>query len=306
MDGAFKRMVVTGREGQVVRSLLERGALNGLFDVVALGRPELDLLDPERIDAALRQVRPDIIVSAAAYTAVDRAETDEADAHAINAVAPGHIAAAAARLGVPVIHLSTDYVFDGEKPEPYLETDPVGPASAYGRTKLAGERAVAEATENHVILRTAWVYSPFGRNFLKTMLQLAESRDRIDVVDDQVGNPTSALDMADGILAIAGNLLDSASASLRGLFHMTGSGSASWADFAREILAASGRHGGPIAAVGQIPTAAYPMPARRPANSRLDCGKLEQAHGVRLGDWKYATAETVERLVKENAVSRKP
>lgn len=306
MDGALKRMVVTGREGQVVRSLLERGALNGLFDVVALGRPELDLRDPERIDAALRQARPDIIVSAAAYTAVDRAETDEAEAHAINAVAPGRIAAAAARLGVPVIHLSTDYVFDGEKPEPYLETDPVGPASAYGRTKLAGERAVAEATENHVILRTAWVYSPFGRNFLKTMLQLAESRDRIDVVDDQVGNPTSALDMADGILAIACNLLDSNSASLRGLFHMTGSGSASWANFAKEIFAASGRHGGPIAAVGQIPTAAYPTPARRPANSRLDCGKLEQAHGVRLGDWKHATAETVERLVKESAVGREP
>lgn len=299
MDGQRKRMVVTGREGQIVRSLLERGAPNGLFDVVALGRPELDLGEPDGIDAALGQARPDVIVSAAAYTAVDRAETEEARAHAVNAVAPGRIAAVAARLGVPVIHLSTDYVFDGEKPDPYLETDPVGPASAYGRTKLAGERAVAQATDNHVILRTAWVYSPFGRNFLKTMLLLAESRDRMDVVDDQVGNPTSALDIADGILAIAGNLLADDAARLRGTFHMTGSGSASWADFASEILAVSARCGGPAAAIGRIPSSAYPTPARRPSNSRLDCGKLHEAHGVRLGSWRHAAAQTVARLIGE-------
>lgn len=301
MNGKRKRIVVTGREGQVVRSLLERGALSDRFDVVALGRPELDLRDPDGIAGAFRQARPDIIVSAAAYTAVDRAETEEAEAHAINAVAPGRIAEVAAALGVPVIHLSTDYVFDGEKPKPYLETDPVGPTSAYGRTKLAGERAVAEATDNHVILRTAWVYSPFGRNFLKTMLMLAESRDQINVVDDQLGNPTSALDIADGILVVAGNLLDSDAPQLRGTFHMTGSGSANWADFATEIFAASAQQGGRSAAVGRIPSSAYPTPARRPANSQLDCGKLERAHGVRLGDWKRATVETVTRLVREGA-----
>lgn len=299
MNGTRKRMVVTGREGQVVRSLLERGALSARFDIVTLGRPELDLCDPDRIDAALRQARPDVIVSAAAYTAVDRAETEEAEAHVINAAAPGRIAGIAADLGVPVIHLSTDYVFNGEKAEPYLETDPVGPTSAYGRTKLSGERAVAEVTDNHVILRTAWVYSPFGRNFLKTMLTLAKSRDRVDVVDDQHGNPTSALGIADGILAVASNLLDSDAPQLRGIFHMTGSGSASWADFAMEIFAASARHGGPAAFVGRIPSSAYPTPARRPANSQLDCGRLERTHGVRLGDWKRATAETVARLVRE-------
>lgn len=298
MSDKARRMVVTGKEGQVVRSLLERGPLGRKFEIVALGRPALDLGDPDGIVAALQQARPDVIVSAAAYTAVDRAETDEAVAHVVNAVAAGRIAVTAALLGVPVIHLSTDYVFDGEKSEPYMETDLVGPTSAYGRTKLAGERAVAEATDNHVILRTAWVYSPFGRNFLKTMLQLAESRDRINVVDDQTGNPTSALDIADGILAIAGNLLGSDAANLRGTFHMTASGAASWADFAAEIFAASARHGGPRAEVGRIPSSAYPTPARRPANSRLDCGKLERAHGVRLGDWRHATAETVARLVK--------
>jgi dTDP-4-dehydrorhamnose reductase len=299
MDGKRKRMVVTGREGQVVRSLLERGALSDRFEIVALGRPEVDLRNPDGVDAALRMAQPDIIVSAAAYTAVDRAETEEAEAHAINAIAPGRIAGVAADLDIPIIHLSTDYVFDGEKPRPYLETDRVGPASAYGRTKLAGERAVAEATDNHVILRTAWVYSPFGRNFLKTMLTLAESRDQVNVVDDQRGNPTLALDIADGILVIAGNLLDSDALQLRGIFHMTGSGSASWADFAAEIFAASAKRGGPSAAVGRIPSSAYPTPARRPANSQLDCGKLDWVHGVRLSGWKYAMAVTVERLIKE-------
>ena len=180
--------------------------------------------------------------------------------------------------------------------EPYLETDPVGPTSVYGRTKLAGERAVAQATSNHVILRTAWVYSPFGRNFLKTMLLLAESRDRIDVVDDQIGNPTSALDIADGILAVAGNLLADDAARLRGTFHMTGSGFASWADFAAEIFAASNHYGGPTAEVRRIPTTAYSTPVRRPANSYLDCGKLERVHGVGLPDWRSAILKIVARL----------
>lgn len=301
MSRRMRRLVVTGREGQVARSLLERG--QGTFEIVAVGRPNLDLCQPERIKAALQQARPDVIVSAAAYTAVDRAESDEETAYRINATAPGEIAAAAARLDVPVIHLSTDYVFDGNKSAPYLETDPVGPASAYGRTKLAGERAVAGATDNHVILRTAWVYSPFGRNFLKTILHLAESHDHINVVDDQTGNPTSALDIADAILTVAGNVLASEAAPLRGLFHMTGSGEASWADFAMEILATAACHNGPTAVIGRIPTSAYPTPARRPANSRLDWRKLEEAHGIHLHDWRQATAETVVRLLRESGRS---
>lgn len=294
-----RRMIVTGCEGQVVRSLLERGQ-GSVFEVVALGRPDLDLFEPERIEAVLRRAHPDVIVSAAAYTAVDRAETDVEAAHVANAVAPGLISTVAASLGVPVVHLSTDYVFDGTKTTSYVETDPVGPASVYGRTKLAGERAVATGTENHVILRTAWVYSPFGRNFLKTMLHLAESRDRIDVVDDQVGNPTSALAIADAILAVASNLFASSAPQLRGLFHMTSEGKATWADFATAIFAASARCGGPSADVGRIPTSAYPTPARRPANSRLDCEKLERVHGIRLGDWKQAVAKMVERLAKDH------
>ncbi len=293
-----KRMIVTGREGQVVLSLLERGAEDGRFEVIALGRPQLDLSAPETIEAALHQARPDVIVSAAAYTAVDQAESDEDAATVINGVAAGKIAEAAAQLGVPVIHLSTDYVFDGSKDAAYVESDPVGPIGAYGRSKLAGEQAVATATSNHAILRTAWVYSPFGKNFLKTMLKLAETRDSLNVVDDQVGNPTSALDIADAVLAVAANLLESDDPALRGTFHMTGTGEASWADFAIEIFARSADMGGPTVEVGRIPSSAYPTPAKRPANSRLDCSLLEARHGTRFPDWKQSTSIIVERLAR--------
>lgn len=295
---ARKRMVVTGREGQVVLSLLERGAKHDRFEVIALGRPELDLSAPDTIEAALREARPDVIVSAAAYTAVDQAESDEEAATVINGVAAGKIAQAAAALGVPVIHLSTDYVFDGSKTAAYVETDPVSPIGAYGRSKLAGEQAVAAATPNHAILRTAWVYSPFGKNFLKTMLKLAETRDSLNVVDDQIGNPTSALDIADAVLTVASNLVASNDPALRGSFHMTGTGEASWADFAIEIFARSADAGGPTAEVGRIPSSAYPTPAKRPANSRLDCSRLADIHAVRLPDWKQSTANIVERLAR--------
>jgi dTDP-4-dehydrorhamnose reductase len=298
MSAVRQRMIVTGREGQVVQSLLERGQGNSRFEVITLGRPELDLSRPDEIGAVLRAARPDVIVSAAAYTAVDQAETDEEAATVINGTAAGRIAETAAALGVPIIHLSTDYVFDGSKAGPYLENDPVAPIGAYGRSKLAGEKAVVAASPNHAILRTAWVYSPFGKNFLKTMLRLAETRDSLNVVNDQVGNPTSALDIADGVMKIAGNLLDDGAANLRGIFHMTGTGEASWADFAVEIFAQSRHRGGPAAEVGRIPASQYPTPARRPANSRLNCSLIEARHGVRLPHWKTSTAETIERLAR--------
>lgn len=298
MSSIRRRMVVTGCEGQVVRSLLECGHANDRFEIVALGRPSLDLREPESIDAVLRQTLPDIIVSAAAYTAVDQAETDETTATVVNGIAPGKIAAVADSIGIPVIHISTDYVFDGSKSQPYLEGDQVAPTGAYGRSKLAGERYVTSATDNHAILRTAWVYSPFGRNFLKAMLRAAQVRDTLTVVDDQIGNPTSALDIADGILRIAFNLLESNDAGLRGTFHMAGSGEASWAAFATEIFSLSAYHGGPSARVVRIPSQAYPTPTKRPANSRLDCTKLEKVHGVTLGDWRQSTARVIERVLK--------
>lgn len=294
------RILVTGRRGQVVSALRERAAARRDLDVIALGRPALDLAHARGIEAAITACRPDAIVSAAAYTAVDQAETDEAAALAVNAVAPGLIGRAAARLGVPVIHLSTDYVFDGAKPAPYVEDDAVGPLGVYGRSKLAGELALAAATPDHVILRTAWVYSPFGRNFVRTMLTLARERDEVAVVADQVGNPTSALDIADGILRIVDNLRVSAAPARRGIFHMAGAGACSWADFARAIFARSALSGGPAARVRPIPAADYPAAAPRPAHSQLDCGRLAAIHGVRLPPWPDALGPVVDRLVGEH------
>jgi dTDP-4-dehydrorhamnose reductase len=194
-----RRLLVTGLKGQVARCLLERGALNETFEIIAIGRPDLDLTKPNGIYGAVTAAKPDVIVSAAAYTAVDQAESEPELAHMINAVSAGKLATAAAKLNVPIVHLSTDYVFDGTKDSPYLEIDPVAPLGVYGRSKLLGEEAVAAATPNHAIVRTAWVYSPYGQNFLKTMLRLAESRDVVSVVSDQYGNPTAAHDIADGI-----------------------------------------------------------------------------------------------------------
>lgn len=291
------RLIVTGREGQVVRSLLEK-APGTQFNVVPLGRPELDLGgEVDAIISAIAAARPDVIVSAAAYTQVDKAERERELAFAINERGAGAIARAAHRLSVPLIHLSTDYVFDGSKSSPYVEEDPTKPTGVYGASKLAGERAVLDNHDNCVVLRTAWVYSAFGTNFVKTMLRLAAERDEIRVVADQFGNPTCALDIAQGILSIASNLLGASDPALRGIFHMAGAGEASWAEFAKAIFAASAEVQGPTAIIKPIGTSEYPTAASRPANSRLDSAKLERAHGVRLPDWHQSMKKIVERLV---------
>jgi dTDP-4-dehydrorhamnose reductase len=274
--------------------------------VIALGRPILDLsADPQAVGAALEAARPEVIVSAAAYTAVDKAESEPQLAAAVNVDGAAAVARAANAMGVPLIHLSTDYVFDGTKSEPYVEEDPTGPTGVYGKTKLAGEQAVLSAHDNVAILRTAWVYSPFGANFVKTMLRLANERDEVGVVADQYGNPTSALDIAEAVFVVADNLAASGSTSLRGVFHTAGAGDASWADFAEAVFVASGSARGPSAHVRRIATAEFPTPARRPANSRLDCSKLARAHGVRLPDWRVSTTTVVARLIEANRRSEK-
>ena len=295
------RLVVTGRQGQVARSLVERAA-NTDFDVVTLERPQLDLAGPaDRIIAAIEGSQPQIIVSAAAYTAVDKAESEPELAFAVNEGGARAVAQAASRLSVPLIHLSTDYVFDGLKSAPYVEDDPTGPTGVYGASKLGGEKAALAEHADCAILRTAWVYSPFGANFVKTMLRLAGDRDEVAVVADQRGNPTSALDIADGILRIARNMADSSGEGLRGIFHMTAAGEASWAEFAEAIFAASAEQGGANARVRPIQTADYPTPARRPANSRLDSSKLSRLHGVSLPEWHSSLKEVVSRLVQTGA-----
>lgn len=290
------RIAVTGVTGQVVTALIERGAAHGVT-VLPVGRPDFDLAEPGNALPVFSALKPDVVVSAAAYTAVDKAENEADLAMAINGRGAGRVAEAAAELGVPIIHISTDYVFDGSKPAPYVETDPTAPLGVYGRSKLAGEQAVAQAQPDHVILRTAWVYSPFGNNFLKTMMRLAAERPELRVVADQVGNPTSALDIADGVIGVTRNLLDRPDQSLRGVFHMVGSGDASWADFAAAIVTEFAAHGGNRAEVRPIGTADYPTPARRPANSRLSTDKLAQAHGLRLPHWHGSMRQVVSRLM---------
>lgn len=293
------KIAVTGTTGQVVTSLIERGTAAG-HDVIAIGRPDLDLADPASVVRALKGAAPDVVVSAAAYTAVDKAESESDLAFAVNGAGPGAVAQAAKVFGVPLIHISTDYVFDGTLDRPYVESDPTGPTGVYGASKLAGERAVLDGHDNSAVLRVAWVYSPFGGNFVKTMLRLAADRDDLGVVGDQVGNPTSALAIADGILQVATNMVADSSPSLRGIFHMTAPGEASWADFAQAIFAASTARGGPSASVRPIGTADYPTPAIRPANSRLDCGLIARVHGVTLPDWRTSLDEVMERLQPAN------
>ena len=291
------RLVVTGRDGQVATSLLEAGQGRDDVEVVAVGRPALDLTQPDTVFDALAAARPDIVVSAAAYTAVDQAEDEPDLAFAVNAVGAGKVAEAAAKLGVPVIHLSTDYVFDGSKDGAYVETDATAPLSVYGASKLAGELAVAAANPRHLVLRTAWVYSPFGRNFVKTMLRLASDRDEIAVVSDQWGNPTSAFDIADAILHAAAMLRDDEAFDGYGIYHLTGTGETSWSGFARHILDTSARYGGPTARVRDIASSDYPTKAKRPANSRLSTARFAAAWSWVAPDWRQSAQAVVYRLL---------
>ncbi|UYZ09243.1 dTDP-4-dehydrorhamnose reductase [Agrobacterium salinitolerans] len=290
------RLAVTGKHGQVVSALQALASAD--LEIVALGRPELDLAQPETVLKALREVKPDAVVSAAAYTAVDKAESEQDIAFAVNRDGARAVAQAASDIGIPVIHLSTDYVFDGTKDTAYVESDPTGPTSVYGRSKLEGEQAVSKATGNYAILRTAWVYSEYGNNFVKTMLRLSESRDEINVVADQFGCPTSANDIAAAIVTIARKLVADSSSRLRGVFHLTGTGETSWANFAKRIFAFAEKHGGKSMIVNDITTAQYPTPAKRPANSRLDCTKLEKVYGIKLPSWQTSTRAVVAALAQ--------
>jgi dTDP-4-dehydrorhamnose reductase len=290
------RIAVTGQRGQIARALSEVGpSLN--VEIIHLSLPQLDLAAPETVAPALITATPDIVVNAAAYTAVDQAEQEPAIAYAVNGTGAGAVAEAARTLGVPVIQLSTDYVFDGNKTSPYVEEDLVASASVYGASKLAGERAVAAATDDHVILRTAWVYAPYGKNFVRTMLALAENRDEVRVVQDQVGSPTYAPDIAVAIIGVARNLLQNRSDPLlRGLFHLAGRGETSWAGFAAAIFAFLAAKGLRTPVLTPITSAEYPTAARRPGNSRLNCAKLAQVYEIELPSWRHSLGICLERL----------
>jgi dTDP-4-dehydrorhamnose reductase len=291
------KILVTGSNGQVAHSLVERTADLGIH-LQTVGRPDLDLTDVASVRRAITSATPDIVVSAAAYTAVDQAEDEPNLARAVNAVGAGAVADAAREVGAAVIHLSTDYVFSGASDHPYRESDDTGPCGIYGRTKLAGDEAVARANPRHVILRTAWVYSPFGRNFVKTMLGLARMRDEVRVVSDQWGNPTSALDIAEGVLHVARRLHDDPAAAT-GVFHLVGTGETNWSGLAEHVFATSRELGGPSARVIPIATSDYPTKATRPANSRLVTDKLLKAYAWQSPNWQQSCRSVVSRLLAE-------
>jgi dTDP-4-dehydrorhamnose reductase len=289
-----RAILLTGGGGQVGTEF-QRLAPAG-FEIVAPGRDQLDLGDPDSI-AAFVAARPwAAVVNSGAYTAVDKAQTDPVTAWKVNALGPAALAWATAQAGIPLIQLSTDYVFDGAKTSPYVENDPVGPVSVYGASKEAGEQAVRTGNPRHVILRTAWVVSPYGGNFIKTMLRLAETRPQLSVVDDQHGCPTTAGDIARALAAIVERIFDDAAAPA-GTYHFVNSGEATWCGFAREIFALAEARGRAVPTVEAIPTSAYPTPARRPANSRLDTAKLTRDFGVEPRPWRTAISEVVETLL---------
>ncbi|MBC2884675.1 dTDP-4-dehydrorhamnose reductase [Ochrobactrum sp. CM-21-5] len=291
------KFLVTGREGQVVQSLIEKASQHSDLQVIALGRPVLDLVKPETVHNAIAAIKPDFVISAAAYTAVDLAEDERELAFAVNATGAQAVAEAAKACNVPVIHLSTDYVFAGDADEPYVESDATGPRSVYGSSKLEGERLVAQANPRHILLRTAWVYSPFGKNFVKTMLKLAETRNALSVVSDQWGNPTSALDIADAIIHVADHLAATPDFSAYSVYHLAGRGDTNWSGFARAIFSESAKLGGPTATVRDIATADYPTKTARPANSRLSTAKFQEVFNWSAPQWQTSLRDVVIRLV---------
>lgn len=286
-----------GAGGQVGREVL-LGAGDAGWQAIGFDRAAVDIARPDDVRHALETVRPAVVVNTAAYTAVDAAEADAATATAINATGAGHIAATAARIDAPVIHVSTDYVFDGRTCVPYREDDPVAPLGVYGRSKEAGERLVRSATDRHVILRTAAVFAAHGRNFVRTMLRLAAERPVLRVVDDQTTAPTSADDIAAAILAIATRIVAPGVASGGfGTFHYCGRPATTWHGFATAIVAAAGRRGHPTPPIEAIATREFPTPAARPAYSVLDCGRLARVHGITQPDWRLALDRVLPRLL---------
>ena len=261
-----------------------------LGDVVAHGREDADFSDPESLRSAIKQIEPDIIVNAAAYTAVDKAEKEEDLAMVINSIAPRVLAEEALKLGALLVHYSTDYVFDGTKQGPYVETDRPDPVSAYGRTKLAGERAIQSSGCDYLIFRTSWVYSSRGHNFLLTVMKLAKEREVLNIVSDQIGSPTSARLLSETTLIILQKVIKERNSGKfsSGLFHLAASGHTSWYGFAKEIISITQKKSNlqlKIKEIKSIATSEYPLPARRPANSRLSSNKLEKKFDMTIPDW---------------------
>ena len=282
------KVLINGRHGQVSHELQRR--LGAVGELIVLGRDQLDLAQPDQVRRQVQNIRPDLIINAAAHTAVDLAESEPQAAFAINAVAPGILAEEALALDIPLIHYSTDYVFDGMKAGPYTEDDTPNPLGVYGKSKLAGEQAIRDVQGKHLILRTSWVYSTHGRNFLLTMQRLLQEKPELRVVADQIGAPTWAGTIANSTLALIERWQANEVADW-GTYHLSAQGETSWFGFAQAIGEALRQQGKPCATLIAIPSSDYPTPAARPINSRLDCSRLQRDWGVSQPDWQTALRE---------------
>ena len=291
-----RRILVAGSSGQLAMALHE-AAPSFELEARCCGRPVLDFDRPGSVAEVFAELAPSLVVNAAAYTAVDAAEDDMAAALRVNRDGPAELARLCEAAGIPLIHISTDYVFDGCKGAPYVETDPTAPQGVYGATKLAGEEAVLTGCARALVLRTSWVYAPIGKNFVRTMLNLAQRTDRLRVVGDQLACPTGAQDLATAILAIVDRIArEGWQDRYAGVYHAAGTGSTSWHGLAVATFAEAARHGAPVPVVDPITTDQWPTRAKRPADSRLDCGKLEAVFGVRLPPWRESLARTVDAI----------
>jgi dTDP-4-dehydrorhamnose reductase len=294
----FARILIVGSEGQVGRELQRSFARAG--ELLCFDRHNVDIADENQVRAMVRSTQPDLILNAAAYTAVDRAESEADTAMAINATAPRVLAEEAAQRNALLVHYSTDYVFDGAKREPWAESDSPNPLNVYGVTKLAGEQAVQQVGGKYLIFRTSWVYGPHGNNFLFTMLRLGKERDKLSIVDDQVGAPTTSIELADATRSVVERASSGECGSQQqwaGLYHMTCAGSTSWFGFAQQIFARTkALTGGRVPVLTPIATRDYPTPAKRPLYSVLSNAQLKQIFGIELPDWESALATTVLKL----------
>ncbi|VAV97383.1 dTDP-4-dehydrorhamnose reductase [hydrothermal vent metagenome] len=291
------KILVAGASGQVATSLVV-AAKPSKTQLVALGRPALDLVQPDTLIAAIKQHQPDLIINTAAWTDVDAAEDDPSATHAINAKGAGELAKAAAEQGIGIIHFSTDYVYDGAGNTPFCESDKTAPQNVYGHSKLAGEQAVIAVNPRHWIIRTSWVFSPYGHNFLKTVLRLAGQHSALKMVADQTGCPTYAPHLAEAVLQLATQIQTRGEDCPVGLFSLAGTGATHWAGFAEEVLTQSAKRGGPSADIEPVASSAFPTTAKRPTNSILNCSKAKQTFDITLPPWQQGVTECLDVLLK--------
>lgn len=292
------KILVTGKNGQLARSLAARAQGRGI-EIVFAGRPEFDLENPLTFAPMLKSAAPHLVINAAAHTGVDQQEDEPERAFRINAEAPAELARLTRLAAVPIIQVSTDYVFDGKSSGPYAEQDGPNPQTVYGRSKLAGEQAIRSENPDHLVVRTAWVFSRYGRNFVKTILSAAQTRKRLQVVAVQFGNPTEAHDLADGLL-VAARFWGDRQGFPQGLYHFAGQGRASWYEVARQVLEVSAARGGPTADVEPIASDQWVTKALRPANSELNSGRFARDFGCRAGDWRDRVSSVVEDIIKDS------